>query len=223
MIENKIYAVVTGDIVGSSKLNMNGQPNVSSVIQSAAARISAQYQSSVHGDIDIFRGDSWQMVIAKPEYSLRIGLLLRSLLLSTPGFKQLDTRFSIGFGSIDYLPENNISTGNGEAFLLSGTGLERCKKPIRMCLNFPQGFRSSTTRALNIIIRLIDLHVQHWTNKQAEAASGVLIGLTQREIANNWVKEPVTQQAISQHLEGAGWTQINDSLEYFESILPTLF
>lgn len=223
MTENKIYAVVTGDIVGSSKLNMNGQLNVSSVIQSVAARISAQYQSSVHGDIDIFRGDSWQMVITKPEYSLRIGLLLRSLLQSAPGFKELDTRFSIGFGSIDYLPENNMSTGNGEAFLLSGTGLERCKKPIRMCLNFPQRFRSSTTQALNIIIRLIDLHVQHWTNKQAEAVSGVLIGLTQREIANNWVKEPVTQQAISQHLEGAGWIQINDSLEYFESILPTLF
>lgn len=223
MTENKIYAVVTGDIVGSSKLNMNGQLNVSSVIQSVAARTSAQYQSSVHGDIDIFRGDSWQMVITKPEYSLRIGLLLRSLLQSAPGFKELDTRFSIGFGSIDYLPENNMSTGNGEAFLLSGTGLERCKKPIRMCLNFPQRFRSSTTQALNIIIRLIDLHVQHWTNKQAEAVSGVLIGLTQREIANNWVKEPVTQQAISQHLEGAGWIQINDSLEYFESILPTLF
>lgn len=223
MTENKIYAVVTGDIVGSSRLNMNGQLNFSSAIQSAAARISTHYQSSVHREIDIFRGDSWQMVITKPEYSLRIGLLLRSLLQSSPGFKQLDTRFSIGFGSIEYLPENDISTGNGEAFTLSGMGLEHCKKPIRMCLNFPQGSRSSTTRALNIIIRLIDLHVQHWTNKQSEAVSGALIGLTQREIANNWVKEPVTQQAISQHLEGAGWIQINDSLEYFESILPTLF
>ena len=222
MTGKKTYAVITGDLVGSSKLTIDGQLNISSVIQSAAAKISTHYQSSIHGDIDIFRGDSWQMVITEPAFSLRIGLLLRSLLLSAPGFKQLDTRFSIGFGSIKYLPENNISTGNGEAFLLSGTGLEHCKKPIRMCLNFPQGFRSSTTRALNIIIRLIDLHVQHWTNKQADSVSGALIGLTQREIANNWVKEPVTQQAISQHLEGAGWIQINDSLEYFESILPTL-
>ena len=223
MTGKKTYAVVTGDIVGSSKLIIDGQLNVSSTILSAVSRISAHFQSSIHGDIDIFRGDSWQMVITEPEFSLRIGLLLRSFLQSSQRFNQFDTRLSIGFGSIEYLPEKNISTGNGEAFLLSGTGLESCKKPIRMCLTFPQGSRSSTTQALNIIIRLIDLHVQRWTNKQAEAVSGALIGLTQREIANNWVKEPVTQQAISQHLEGAGWNQINDSLEYFESILPSLF
>lgn len=223
MAENHLFSVLTGDIVGSTKLNIDNKYKISNVLRSTTSKISKYFQYSIHSNIDIFRGDSWQMVITTPKKALRIGLLLRALLISEPGYNQLDTRFSIGFGTIDYLPDNQISIGNGEAFYLSGKGLESLRKNNNMCLNFSHTIHSSTTQALNVIVRLIDLHVLTWTKKQSEAVAGALVGLTQREIADTWVEEPVSQQAISQHLESAGWAQINDGIEYFEITFPTLF
>jgi hypothetical protein len=220
MEESRIYAVITGDIVGSTRLKNNQGGQLAALILAAGEKTRSHFAEKIHAEIDIFRGDSWQLVISDPAYALRIGLFLRASLQTTKIMGQMDTRFSIGFGEIDYLPEKQISTGSGDAFSLSGKGLENCKKPVRLTLQFPYALQTSHTLALNLITQLIDLQVQRWTQKQAEAVSGALIGLTQQEIAENWVDEPVSQQAISQHLEGAGWSQIRESLDFFEASLP---
>jgi hypothetical protein len=143
-------------------------------------------------------------------------------LQSEPGYRHLDSRISIGIGAIDYLPENNVSTGNGQAFRLSGEGLESLPSYSRMSLTFPNQRQAVLPQALNVIVQLMDLQMQRWTGKQAEAVSGALINLTQKEIATSWVREPVTQQAISQHLEGAGWVQMKSGLSYVERVVPRM-
>lgn len=212
-----VYAVLTGDIVDSSGLQGFSEQPVSKLIADAGERVRGYFQTAVHAQIDIFRGDSWQMVVCQPGLSVRIGLYLRSLLRA---IYRIDSRVSIGFGQVDHLPGENISTGTGPAFTLSGQGLERCLKPIRMNLTFPPRLPGREGEGLNTITRLIDLQAGRWTPGQAQAVAGAFTGLTQAEIAAGWQPAPVSQQAISQHLENAGWAQIKDALAYLEEALP---
>ncbi|MEJ2412026.1 MAG: hypothetical protein P8Y34_03385 [Anaerolineales bacterium] len=213
----EIYAVLTGDIVSSSRINQERGNRVLEEILSIEKDIKGRFPSSVHAGVDVFRGDSWQLVVRDPISALRIGLYFRAQLRSTAG---MDSRVSIGFGTVDYLPAGEVSTGTGAAYTLSGMGLKDLLKPVRMKLKFTSEQTSSLARSLDTITGLMDLQVQRWTRKQAAASAGSLVGLTQEQIALNWKEEPVSQQAISQHLESAGWYQIRESLQFVETVLP---
>ncbi len=219
MIEGRLFAVLTGDIVDSSGLRKPGQQPVSTLIENTAMWVQKHFHQAIHGRIDVFRGDSWQMVVREPEIAVRIGLYIRALLKAN---YEMDSRVSIGYGPVEYLPSDQISTGTGLAFTLSGQGLEECQKPVRMNLSFPQPKGIWEEQGLTTIIRLIDLLVVRWTPGQSRAAAGALIGLTQAEIADGWQPDPVSQQAISQHLENAGWTQIKKAVYFLEEILPVV-
>jgi hypothetical protein len=213
----EIYAVLTGDIVSSSRINQERGNRVLEEILSIEKDIKGRFPSSVHAGVDVFRGDSWQLVVRDPISALRIGLYFRAQLRSAAG---MDSRVSIGFGTVDYLPAGEVSTGTGAAYTLSGMGLKDLLKPVRMKLKFTSEQTSSLARSLDTITGLMDLQVQRWTRKQAAASAGSLVGLTQEQIALNWKEEPVSQQAISQHLESAGWYQIRESLQFVETVLP---
>lgn len=217
-----IYAVLTGDLVSSSALNSEDRRRLLAALQDAVRQAKLGFPDTVHGSVDIFRGDSWQLVLTDPVRALRIGLFIRTVIRAAPGLPQPDTRLSIGYGPVEYLPEGDISTGGGPAFSLSGIGLENAWKTCRMVLSFPENSRSRITRALNIIVRLIDLQVTRWTARQAEAVAGALLDLTQEQIGQGWMRDQVSQQAISQHLDGAGWVKIKSSLEFTEEIFPEL-
>jgi len=213
----EVYAVLTGDIVSSSRINQERGNRVLEEILSIEKDIKGRFPTSVHAGVDVFRGDSWQLVVRDPISALRIALYFRAQLRSAAG---MDSRVSVGFGTVDYLPAGEVSTGTGAAYTLSGMGLKDLLKPVRMKLKFTPEQTSSLTRSLDTITGLIDLQVQRWTRKQAAAGAGSLVGLTQEQIALNWKDEPVSQQAISQHLESAGWYQIRESLQFVETVLP---
>ncbi len=219
MAGNRIMAVLTGDIVDSSRLRSVDSEPVSELIENVGKWIKESFQTAIHARIDIFRGDSWQLVVRDTSIAVRVGLYFRALLRASYG---IDSRVSIGFGEVDFLPLENISTGTGQAFTLSGQGLEECLKPTRMNLRFPPLERNLDGQGLNTIVRLIDLQARAWTPGQSQAVAGALIDLTQVEIAASWQPEPISQQAISQHLEKAGWIQIKDALDYLEKVLPAM-
>ena len=215
----KVYAVISGDIVGSSGLlDRTGSPT-KTIIERIGGRTIDNFRNVLLPEIDVYRGDSWQMVCTDPARSLRAGLFFRALIKADREIKPVDTRLSLGFGRIDFLPDQGISAGDGEAFRLSGAGLDNCKKDQRMCLVFPEDQESAITRGLDQLIRLLDFQVQRWQPRQSEAVAGALLGFTQQRIAVDWVSEPVSQQTISQHLESAGWNVIKSTLAYFESTL----
>ena len=222
MSSERLFAVLTGDIVGSSKLSAIERQQIPSVLHRASEHISRYFERSMQYEVDIFRGDSWQLVLSDPPKSLRVGLFFRAIIRATLESRKVDTRLSIGIGTTEFIPKDNVSTGNGEAFRLSGEALERLDKSTRMKIEFPSRYESGITHAFDVIVQLIDLLAQRWTSKQAEAISGALVSMTQRTIAAEWVSEPVSQQAISQHLELAGWNQIERGLDFFELQLAAL-
>lgn len=220
MAADRIFAVLTGDIVDSSALQESQSGPPSLILEGVGQRIQARYQHAVQNPIDVFRGDSWQLVVSQPARAMRIALLFRTLLRAEYG---IDSRVSIAFGEIDFLPQENISTGTGQAFSLSGQGLEVNLKSARMTLIVPSLVGSLEGQGLEIITQLIDLEVGRWTPSQARAVAGALLDQTQIEIAADWQPEPVSQQAISQHLENAAWGLIKNALSYLEEVLEELY
>ena len=65
----------------------------------------------------MYRGDSLQVVVDKPEYALAIAIALRAKLKAeTPDQQKLwDAKLAVGIGEISF-ESDNIVTSDGEAF-----------------------------------------------------------------------------------------------------------
>jgi hypothetical protein len=221
-ITTDLYAVVTGDIVGFSELSNRERREFHTAFRRSSQKLLDFYAGYLVDKPEIFRGDSWQFTIHSIAESLRIALLLRALIRSCLPGSHLDVRMSIGIGTVDYLPNDDISSGDGPAYRISGEGLESIERPYRMTIGFQHSLESLLTQALQVILTFIDLLAKDWTEAQSEAIAGALVGLTQETIAKEWVETPVTQPAIAQHLERAGWAVIRNGLDYFESSLHAI-
>jgi hypothetical protein len=220
--KDKIYAVLTGDIVGSTKFKGNDRKYLHECLEASSQKLVDSFSGSVPYPPEFFRGDSWQFLVTDSSKSLRIGTFFRALIKASSSSKHLDTRLSIGLGLLDFIPEENISSGDGEAFRLSGEGLERLNKANRMGISFPVRLESNTAKAVEIILKLMDIKVTEWTNKQANAVCGALLDFTQETIARHWFAKKISQQAVAQHLDRAGWVKIASAIEFYETHLPMI-
>ena len=217
---NSVYAVLTGDIVESTKLSSEERQHLRRVLYAASEKVSQYFHECVPYKVDIFRGDSWQLVVSDPSKSLRVGLFFRALIREGIVSKRVDTRISIGLGTVSFIPIEDFSSADGEAFQLSGEALEQFARTTRMTIAFPKRFQSDATDAIDVIVKLVDLQARKWTTKQAKAISGAMLEFTQEEIAHKWFEKEITQQAIAQHLDRAGWSTIELGIKYFENSIP---
>jgi hypothetical protein len=211
------YAVVTGDVVGYTKLPKERRAYLIGVLREAHRRLRARYKGSVQSEIDVFRGDSWQFVIAKPDQSLRAALFFRAFLISQMDSKPMDTRLAIGIGPVDFVPSASTPTGDGVAFRRSGAALDRMPRGTRMLVEGPPVIAFMDSATLDVIVALLDALVREWTPRQAEAVCGAILGWKQEKIASEWSGGRISQQAVAQHLERARWSAIAKALEHFEA------
>lgn len=172
-MNEKIYAVLTGDIVKSRELSGEQSKALQQRLKSVADEFESVFPGSIAASLGITRGDGWQIALEKPGYALRLSLYIRGVVKSE---FQTDTRVSIGIGSVDRLEKENIVESTGPAFEHSGEGLEAMKKKQRM--NFVGG--PSGSRA---IARLLDCLAGRWSERQAFVAFHSFLDETQDEIA----------------------------------------
>lgn len=209
------YAVLTGDIVGSSKLTPKQRQALLAVMEAGSKATQRAFPKRVPLPVDIFRGDSWQLLVNEPVSSLRIALFFRaSLLAAEPGGEFVDTRVSIGIGPVQQPLAKRVSQGDGEAYRLSGHGLDGLKGSARLAL----ARADESDRSAGAVICLIDALVQGWTARQAQAVLGALQGWTQEKIAGRW-PERISQQAIAKQLDRANWSAIERGITHVEALL----
>ena len=84
----KLYAVITGDIVDSSKLPPKKRQQLHKVMKEGSNALRKAFKKDVPMNVDIFRGDSWQMLVSDPSKSLRLGLFYRAYIKFSYGIKQ---------------------------------------------------------------------------------------------------------------------------------------
>ena len=213
---DKLYAVITGDIVASSLLSSNKRKMLHKVMVDSSKVLQDEFKDAVPMGVDIFRGDSWQIILSKPAKALRLALFYRAILRAKMESHRFDTRMAIALGYVDFIPGNRASEGYGEAYQLSGKALESMPKARNMSFVFPG---MELEEVLNVVIQLIDSISSRWSDRQALAVTGALRGWKQEKIAEKWWKKKVSQQAVAQHLSRAGWYPVEKGILFFEQCL----
>ncbi len=217
---NKRYAVLTGDVVDSSKLSAARRKALPKILAKAGRETQKAFSKAVPLEVDVFRGDSWQLLVAAPLESLRVALFLRARLRATAERgKGLDTRISVAIGRVDFVPGERVSQGDGEAYRASGRGLDALRRREFLKIGLPEGVPGAA--GVQAAVRLIDVIAQGWTGPQAQAVSGALLGWPQDRIAEAW-PEPVRQSTVSRHLEKAAWEPLAEGLAFVEAELERL-
>jgi len=213
---DKLYAIITGDIVASSLLSSNKRKVLHKVMVDSSKVLQDEFKDAVPMGVDIFRGDSWQIILSKPAKALRLALFYRAILRAKMESHRFDTRMAIALGHVDFIPGNRVSEGYGEAYQLSGKALESMPKASNMSFVLPG---MELEKVLNVVIQLIDSISSRWSDRQALAVTGALRGWKQEKIAEKWWKKKVSQQAVAQHLSRAGWYPVEKGILFFEQCL----
>ena len=210
-----LYAVLTGDIVRSSRMAGADRRALPGLLRRISRDVRRALPGKVPLDASVYRGDGWQLLLTDPAASLRAALLFRAMVIAAAaGGSRSDTRIAIGLGGIDFVDNERISEGDGEAYRLSGQALDAMREPHRMTL-----VRSTTDTANHgALVQLLDALVQEWTPFQARAVVGRIQGLTQAKIAGLW-PEPIAQPSVAKHLERARWRFVEGALQTFEADL----
>lgn len=207
-----MIAVLTGDIVGSQAIEKSKLERLPNYLEEAANR------TDLGINLEVFAGDSWQCTCHPPQFAMRLAVLIRSELLGKRG---IDTRVSIGVGDYETLKPEKISLSHGEAFVLSGRGLEDMDQERRLNIRLGEKAPPPSPSLVHASILLLDSITSHWTAKQAQAVSLAGNKLNQYELAKRF-DPPISAQAFGKHLAKAQWKLISAALESIETGLQQI-
>jgi len=219
IVTGNTHAVLTGDLVRSSRLTSDQSREAMDGLKSAAIAFGTVFPGSISGVMDTFRHDSWQLLLNNPVFAFRAALFLRcSLKMKSSSGIRFDTRISIGIGPVDFVAENRVSDSRGIAFTLSGRSLDGMKNEH---LAFDGSFADANDwhDVSLCVVPLLDCVVTDWTPVESGAVSAALLGKTQGETADYLLaKKGVapTRQAIGDSLSRAHWGTVHDVLARLE-------
>ena len=205
------FAVLTGDIIGSTEL---GPDITSSTIQtiSECAREIVGWNQSRESRFTRNRGDGWQFIMSTPHESPRAAIFVAANLRALR--PSISSRISIGIGTVDNLGTGTLlSDASGAAFIASGRGLDQMKRPQPMALA-----GEKITEPDKIILQLLAEITGNWSQEQAEAMAFALHpdNPTLAKIAPRLAISP---QAVNYRLRGASLSTLRNALSQWEDDL----
>lgn len=217
----KIYAVLTGDIIQSSSLDIPRREYLYNALQELSILLQTRYPKEMVQEMVKYRGDGWQLLINAPQKAFEISLFIRTYLRFTLKPEQLDSRIAIAIGKVDFIPEKNISEGFGRAYTDSGKLLDEL---ISRRLGFKlAGLGDKRLNQLIAgLIHVYDELITSWTPAQCQAVYLSLQYATQKEIGMHWQPKSVSQVAIAHHLKAANWNIVKEGLQLFEEVIMTI-
>lgn len=207
----KIRAVLTCDLVDSSKLNPGDRQTLSNRMKVFAEELSNQNQT----EYLVYRGDSLQGLIYDPSQALRHAISLKAYIksykiASSKRSTEADIRISIGTGQIDYRGESLLDS-DGQAFHNSGRTLDSMKKKGRtLMLTTPD---KQVNTEWDVILSLLEEVVEQWTIPSAEIIWRLLKGIDDKDIQ---FELDISQPAVSLRKKHAGWEAIRKAINYYE-------
>jgi hypothetical protein len=221
-------AIITGDIIQSTKMTVVQRNRLFSAISNALKQWDKDYKMRS----ETFRGDSFQCHIQNPVLALRISLLLKTYIRSIQPVEQssiridkqkegiktaltptyiFDARIAIGMGNIEYLSKR-LATSSGVAFELSGQLLDSLKHK-KQTLAIATNDRYNDE--LKTEFTLLDALISKTTALQCQVISYKLLGYTEHQIAPLL---NIQQSAVNQRSNNGNWNAIEAMLNRFEQI-----
>jgi len=207
MANKKYFAVITGDVAGSSRLEGDQRRKLLDEIHKSFEAVDEILgNEAVAFRFEVFRGDSFQGVMAIPKLAFKAGLIIRTSIrkaFRTTLKDAFDARIAVGIGTIDLMPDQHGGEGDGEAYRNSGPYLDK--------MNKTKGFLSIMTpwnevnSELLVECALLDAIISRWTPAQAEAVFEYFKGKTQEEMAEYF---NISQPGIRKRLLSANMPAI---------------
>ncbi len=214
-MKTNVYAVITGDLVASTT---SGGP-YKEVLQQLAEEIKQEIAPDML--VDIYRGDSFQVLLSDPALALNVALLFRTGLRrhSRGNTRQQtwDGRLSIGIGSIasqKFDADTRVGTLDGEAFVRSGRALDTMKENNRLLqITLGNAYDDEFAAACP----MADAIIGRWTTQQADAIYYTLLAtMTQQEIGKKLGK---SQRAIGKRLEASDFQSLQPFIKRYKQVI----
>ena len=204
-----IQAVLTGDIVNSTRLLPAGEKKLLKMLRQVL---------SPH-PVEFYRGDSFQAYIKDAGSALQAALLCRTAAISIARDKtnvSSDVRVSIGIGKTK-TPVTLLGAAKGEAFVLSGRAFDAMAQDgSRLAIVTAHTLANG---GLQVIADYTNAIFKDMTAKQAGVIFELLKGQTQQAVA---LKLRKSKSTISQHVNAGRWPAIEKLLQQYENIINQL-
>lgn len=197
---SKPIAVISGDIVNSTKLTSDQFDQLLKRIKDIQGLITKGNSSNAHS---IERGDEFQTVVHDIENALRYTIIYRVGIKALG--KEFDCRISFAIASNADL-RVLVSESMGEAFVLSGRGLKALKND-RLLFSSD---RFELTKHFDLLFKYLDRQLTELTSRQCEVMLPMLRtneGLPISELAE---KLDVATATASKSLKASGWQLISE-------------
>jgi hypothetical protein len=173
-----IKAVLTGDLINSQ----TAQDTMAylNALKSVLKQLNAPFNIKA----DTFRGDGFQVIPKNPALALHCAIALRAgLIAASPAKERWDARIAIGVG------EAETRHQYGEAFVLSGQGLDSMKRSSLAFFCSHEELRARIELPTEFVAAIID----KWTVVEAKTYYVQLLkGLDQQDTAKALKKSRVT-------------------------------
>jgi hypothetical protein len=206
-----MIAVLTGDIVSS-----RSTPDKRMWL-SRLREIMEKKMGSKTLKWGVFRGDGFQVEVPKPADALKVAILIRAGLRSSPELHKtrIDARIGIGIGEKGYSAKS-VNESDGEAYQLSGSALDSFNVQYRLQIETPW---PDIDKQMNVSLSLASAIIENWTLIEAETASlWLLENETQVEMAK---KFKISQPAVHKRVNGAHLKAISNVLDYYAEVIST--
>ncbi len=199
-----LFAVFTGDLIGSTEAGTASLDAAMREIAGMAAQIS-QWPGGSDSRFTRSRGDGWQLVLGRPAQALRAAFVMQAGLRALK--TGIPTRISIGIGPVASLGSADLSDASGAAFTASGKGLDRLDHTERLGITC-----GSATPFQQALASLADALMCGWTREQAEAVA-LALHPKNPTLAEMAERLGISRQAVNYRLAGANLRTLRSAAE----------
>lgn len=216
--KRKNFCVITGDIVGSGTVNPSDRRRLTTAMHGLGQMIlDAGFKMNSQ---EIFRGDSFQLLISETTNAIQIAVLMRAFMRGIQ-FKesaQIDIRLGIGIGAIEFRARNQ-NESDGTAYRNSAKALDQTLRQdlsnVWIITEFPD-----LDEILNTINIACEPITGKWTVAQSRSMLRSLQGLIHQEIAGEL---NVSQSTITRSLKSSNEKVIKYLLGFCQNKMSAYF
>lgn len=206
-----IGAIITGDIVDSTKMAAEERNSMLLMLQSLPELLSTFTKI----ELEIFRGDSFQIRVLDPIDSLKVALAIRAHIRSfkfAEHNRQWDARMALGIGTMEY-DTGTLAMSDGEAYRASGRGLDAIGKR-HLTIETPW---EEVNKELRVSTAFADDIVSRWTQSQSRVMfQSLTTSLNHTEIGN---KLGITRQMVDKALRAGKEDLMKLYINRFEELI----
>jgi hypothetical protein len=227
------HGIISGDIIASTSLGLEKKELLMQAIQQLLKELDKKFK--VYGRI--VKGDQVECYIPDASLSLRVALILKCFVKSKTSdyakaapdsdrstankyFRIHGIRMAIAVGRMNKVDKAK-GILDGEAIYLAGRAIDEqhTANKDRIVIKNTMTFISVNEQwqgEFEVLLSLIDILISKCTARQSEILVERLKGKTEETIAK---KLKISQSAVNQNSNAAGWQGIEKAINRFEKII----